>query len=61
VYGDTSEKSISALWLKLSISYALKRADVLAQCRKLYEALLKRDYQLNNHTMIMDTSHRQGP
>ena len=59
VYGETSEKSVSALWLKLSISYALKRADVVGQCKRLFEALLKRDFQLSNHTMMMDTSRHQ--
>ena len=57
IYGDTNEKSISTLWLKLSISYSLKRADVLNQCKKLYEALIKRDLQ--NQSIQIDYSQNK--
>ncbi len=62
IYGDESEHTILAQFLTLSISYALKHANVREQCERLFEQLVKRDKQsdLDNSKMTANINNNNG-
>lgn len=62
IYGDESEHTILAQFLTLSISYALKHANVREQCERLFEQLVKRDKQseLDNSKIITNGQSKLG-